>query len=257
MFTRDDREEVLRLLLDKAVAEPGVIAAALVGSGARGTTDQWSDLDLALRLSPDASLEAVVEGWTAFVYDRFAAADHLDVRADRALYRVFLLPKSLQVDLSFWNSDAFASNGEPFRLLFGDANPAVTPPLPRAEHYVGMGWLHGLHARSAIARSRPWQATYMLNGMRDQVIALACLRLGLPPHQGRGVDALPEEVVGGLSRTLITSLRRTELIRVLGELPAALLAESELVDAEVAARLRQPLDELVMSIQATVSDATD
>jgi hypothetical protein len=168
---------------------------------------------------------------------------------------VFLLPNSLQVDLSFWTSEAFASNGEAFQLLFGDANPATPSPPPSAEYYIGTGWLHGLHARSAIARRRPWQATHMLNGMRDQVTALACLRFDLPPHQGRGVDFLPEGVLHGLSTTLIRTLDRTELTRVFAELTAAFLAESELVNPHVADRLREPLAELVASSRASQPDA--
>jgi predicted nucleotidyltransferase len=257
MFTPEYRDDLLRQLLTKAAAEPEITAAALLGSGARGTTDEWSDLDLALRLSPGTEVGDAVERWSRFFYDRLDAAHHLDVRTGRALYRVFLLPNSLQVDLSFWESEAFASNGEAFQLVFGDANPATTSPLPGAEYYVGLGWLHALHARSAIARRRPWQATHMLNGMREQVTALACLRFDLPPHHGRGVDQLPEDVLRDLSPTLITTLDRTELVRVFAELTAALLAESELVDSHVADRLRRPLAELVASSRATLPDVAE
>ena len=48
-----------------------------------------------------------------------------------------------------------------------------------------MGWLYALHARSAIARGRSWQADMMLAEMRNQVIALACHRLGVNPADGR------------------------------------------------------------------------
>jgi hypothetical protein len=57
-----------------------------------------------------------------------------------------------------------------------------------------MGWLYALHARSSIARGRALQALYMINGIRDQAVSLACLRHGLPPDQGRGADDLPGNV---------------------------------------------------------------
>ena len=35
----------------------------------------------------------------------------------------------------------------------------------------------------------------MLSGMRNQVVALACLRHGLPSQQGRGADRLPADTL--------------------------------------------------------------
>lgn len=77
------------------------------------------------------------------------------------------------------------------RLLFGSAAESRGDEGLAPEHLVGLGWLYGLHARSAIARGRLWQAVLMLDGIRDQLIALKCLRHGLNPYQGRGVDQLP------------------------------------------------------------------
>jgi hypothetical protein len=53
---------------------------------------------------------------------------------------------------------------------------------------IGWAWLYGLHARSSIARARPWRAAYMISGMRDQLLALASLRHGLPAREARGSD---------------------------------------------------------------------
>ena len=52
--------------------------------------------------------------------------------------------------------------------------------------------------RSCIERHRPWQAEYWISGIRDQTLALACLRLGEPAHYAKGADALPAAVRGGL-----------------------------------------------------------
>lgn len=103
------------------------------------------------------------------------------------LYRVLLLENSLQVDLSFWPDDQFRATEPGFKIVFGEANAPTTPPVSDPERLAGMGWLYALHARSAIARGRPWQAVLMLDGIRDQIISLLCVRHGLNPHQGRGV----------------------------------------------------------------------
>ena len=78
---------------------------------------------------------------------------------------------------------------------------------------IGMAWLYALHARSGIARGRVRQAEYMISGMRDHVLALACLRHELPTVHGREFDALPSEAAAIIERSLVSSLQVHELKR--------------------------------------------
>src|ERR671935_220226 len=68
---------------------------------------------------------------------------------------------------------------------------------------IGYAWLYALHARSSLARGRLWQAEYMVSAMRDQALALACLRHGLPAREGRGIDLLPSEITAPLEEALV------------------------------------------------------
>jgi hypothetical protein len=181
------------------------------------------------------------------MYAEHGAVHHLDVWAGPALYRVFLLSNTLQVDLSFWPSRAFAASGPTFRLLFGETNDAPMSPPPSAEALVGMGWLYALHIRSSLARGRRWQAVHMLGGLRDRVVALACLRFGLPAHRGRGVDDLPPEETDLLADTLVVSLKPTDLHRAFASTTRLLLKEARHIDARLASRLTSPIEELVRS----------
>ncbi len=245
MYTPATRARLLDELIQRARQDPRIAAAAIVGSAARGEADAWSDIDLAFRLAPGHDPAAVADSWTRFLADRVGPADHLDVRSGAALYRVFLLPDSLQVDLSFWPTDRFRATSPSFRLLFGEANPANPMLAPSPNEVLGTGWLHAIHARSSIARGRPWQALQMIDTIREQVIMLACLRLGLPWREGRGVDALPREILTRLEATIVASLRTTDLVRVFSALVDLLIDEADHVDPELASRLRGPLGVLV------------
>jgi hypothetical protein len=77
-----------------------------------------------------------------------------------------------------------------------------------------VGWLYALHVRSSIARGRVWQAEYMLSGMRDQVLALMCLRHGVSAVEARGIDNLPPEATTAVAGALVRSLDAAELMRV-------------------------------------------
>ncbi len=84
----------------------------------------------------------------------------------------------------------------------------------------------------------------MISGGRDHVLALACLRHGVPAVQGRGMDNLPPEITAALTGALVCSLDISELRRALGVISEALLVEIERVDAGLANRLAGPLREL-------------
>jgi hypothetical protein len=101
-----------------------------------------------------------------------------------------------------------------------------------------MAWLHALHVRSALARGRHWQAVHMLDGMRDQVVALACLRHALPPAQGRGVDRLPRTFTDRLAGARAADARPEELRRAFAATSRMLLDELAQSAPELAARLR-------------------
>jgi predicted nucleotidyltransferase len=231
MFTVSERDQLRRDLVSTAGTDPRVIAAALTGSAAVGEEDRWSDIDLAL--SVDREVDAVVADWTALMYSR-GAVGHLDVPRGAVLFRVFLMRSTLQVDIAFWPPAEFGATGPAFRLLFGEANELPQIPQPDRAGLVGLAWLHGLHARSSIARGRGWQALYMINGMRDHVMSLRCLGEGVNAVQGRGLDDLRDP--GEFAGTLVLSTHPDELRRAFHVLTGLLL--TEITDPALAAAVR-------------------
>ncbi len=244
MFTTAEREALRAALISRAEADERIVAGALTGSGALDGLDQWSDIDLTFGIGPADGLAGVLADWTALMYAEHGAVHHMDVRAGATIYRVFLLDSTLQVDLSFGPHAEWGAAGPKFRLLFGTTGRREWMTPPGQEEVAGLGWLYALHARSSLARGRLWQAEYMISGVRDYVLSLACLRHDLPALQGRGMDDLPAEVTGPLAGALVRSLDPAELARAFGVVTQALLAEIRHADATLADRLAAPLREL-------------
>src|SRR3712207_5478635 len=136
MFTVAQRVRIRDGLVRAASEDERITAAAFVGSAAINREDQWSDIDLALRIRSDLEPEPVAQHWTEHMYAEHGAVHHLDVWAGPALYRVFLLSNTLQVDLSFWPSEAFAASGPTFRLLFGERSEEHTSELQSRQYLV-------------------------------------------------------------------------------------------------------------------------
>jgi hypothetical protein len=76
------------------------------------------------------------------------------------------------------------------------------------------------------------------------VLALACVRHGLPAVEGRGIDNLPLEVSAAMAAGLVRSLDTAELRRAFAAVTEALIVEVERADAGLAERLAIPLREL-------------
>ncbi|MEV1158057.1 hypothetical protein AB0J27_21935 [Micromonospora chokoriensis] len=74
--------------------------------------------------------------------------------------------------------------------------------------------------------------------------ALACLRLGHPTSYAKGAHLLPPEVTSPLETTLVRALNEAELTRALSAATDALIGESALADAALAARLAFVLSDL-------------
>lgn len=244
MLTEDERERLRAALVSAAKTDPNLSAAAHLGSAAIARLDAWSDIDLALCIAPEASLADVVSAWTARMYDGHDAIAHCDVRRGETLYRVFLLKSTLQVDLSFWPAAEFRPFGPKFKLIFGSANEPVSVPSPSRADSIGMAWLYALHVRSSLARGRLLQAEYMLSEMRDEMLALACLRCGVPAVQGRGFDDLPDEEKNDFLPCYPCGATQVDLHRAFQATMKALLFEIRHHDGALAHRIAAALSEV-------------
>ncbi len=230
MFTVEERDRVREHLLAKARGDERVVAAAEVGSLAVGEGDRWSDLDLTFAVAEGVSLPEILEEWTGELARELEATDLFDLPVGSTIYRVFVLPGLLQVDLSFTPAPDFHPRGPKFVLLFGEAGePAHTPP-PAAQELLGLAVHHAHRARFSIERGRSWQAEYLVDELRRLTLELACLRHGLPARYGRGLDRLPREVLEAFEETLVRSLDAVELGRALERSVELLLRESEHVE---------------------------
>jgi hypothetical protein len=241
MFDVLEREGIREQLIAHARADPDTVGAALVGSRARGEEDEWSDIDLVLQLADHADEASVVARWTTWIDAQFSTADTLDVLAGGVRYRVFLLSSSLQIDLSFFPYGQFRATEESFELIFGSPNAPSEPTPLNVDSVIGMGWLSALHARSALARGRMWQTAMMLDDLRNQIVALSCLRHGLNPWHGRDVDRLPQNEQLALQSSRATDLTLAELGRSKQTLIEQFRAEVELHDPIRARPLKEPL----------------
>ncbi len=244
MFSVGDRDRLRHRLLEMASSDPRVVAGALLGSLAHDQGDRWSDLDIMFAVPDDAPLSEVLEAWTRDLVEAFDAIRLFDLPSGPIIYRAFLLPNSLELDLSFTPASEFGAGGPKFRLLFGTAverPPHATAP---AEELFGYAVHHAFHARACIERARYWQAEYWISAVRDHALHLECLQRGLDGSYGRDFDRLPADVTEPLKDAIVRSLEPVDLRSALGSAVTGLLrASDEVID--MADKVEPQLRELV------------
>jgi predicted nucleotidyltransferase len=235
------RERVREHVLRRAEEDERIVAAALVGSLASSEGDRWSDLDFTFGVAQDTGVKEVLEDWTRELANEFGTVPLIDLERGELLYRVFLFPDWLQLDLSFTPGRTVQTSLS-FKPLFGETEEDFTPP-PDPRELFGYAVLFTRHALIATERELWWHAEYCVSEVRDLALTIACFRRELPPYYGKGYDRLPPELLQAAEDALVRSLDRDELRRALGAAVAVLLAETEDDDEHVAG-LRQQLREL-------------
>jgi hypothetical protein len=240
VFTVEQRDALRGRVLRLAEEDDRVVAGALVGSLAVDGGDRFSDVDLTFGIADEVRVAVVLEDWTRSLIDELNAVRLVDLERGPTTYRVFLLPDSLQLDLSMTPAARFRPAGPRFRLLFGETAAAdpEEPTAPAAgslfvdtpavaEAIFGWGVIFALHARACIERGRVWQAEHYVGAVRDHALSLACLREGLPPAQARTFDDLSAETRARFAHAHVGALEPETLRAALAASVLALTRESE------------------------------
>ena len=81
----------------------------------------------------------------------------------------------------------------------------------------------------------------MISGIRDNALALSCIRHGLPSIHGRGMDLLPSAAAGAFEGALVRNLDPAELSRAFRVSVQGLLDEIRREDEELADKLQTVL----------------
>ena len=243
MFTAEERDHVRDRIIELARSDPRITAGALIGSTAAGLGDRWSDIDITFGIADGISLWAVLDDVTTWFNRELGALQHWDLLFGPSIYRVFLLPSGLEVDLSVTPQHAFHPRSPRWRTLFGTVGALQPSPPVDAQYLIGQAWHLVTHSRAAIERGKPWFAEYCISELRDHTLTLMCLRLGESTAYAKGVDRLPTSVTTPVAAALVRALDEPELRRALAAATACFITELEVWDAELCAHLKPILQE--------------
>src|SRR6185312_9066113 len=243
-FTISERKQVYERVLAIAKADNRVTGGAVVGSFANNNEDELSDIDLTFGIKSGIEVAQVLQEWTESLNAVFNVIDSFDIKFATSIYRVFLFSNCLELDLSVVPEKDYGAITSNFRLLFGKANKPKISSKPDVENLIGLGWHHVLHANLAICRRKPWQAEYWISALRDHIISMKCIRLGLSSIYAKGADNISNQEIKGMESTFIKSLDLSELTVALIATSGFLISEVQHYNKKLAIKLADTFQKL-------------
>lgn len=227
LFTPQQRQHTLDRLLAALETDPRITGVIIVGSGAVGFEDDYSDIDLAVVVGAEADLTPVFREWKGRVEELFDVLHYFEtIYSPRSLLHGFLLQGFLEVDLGFVCLADLSARRARWKVAF-DRSGTIEDvmrtswkqrPQPDVQALylkrLNSIWYYITHTAVALERGRPWMALRHLEEIRNRTIELAGLREGLETRHLRQEDHMPAGLLDELAQTL-ASVASSDIARAL------------------------------------------
>ena len=226
-YTPEYRQSTLDRVLAALKADERILGVLIVGSGAIGFDDEYSDIDLCI-VCPDDQTLTIYQDWQS----RFEkllpviGCSPVTYGPNSHLYAL-LLDGFLELDAGFIGIGSLTAKRERWKVAFdrsGKIADIMTqtwesrPPTDLKWEYLrrveGI-WHHVLHVGQALIRRQPWKALHYLETIRNRTLELAGLRLGLGIDHFREIDKLPNDLLSDIRQTIPTGITEAEILHAL------------------------------------------
>lgn len=227
LYTPQRRAEIQENLLTFLQTDEQIVGVITVGSGAQGFRDSYSDVNLLIVVSDDATTYGVYSKWKTrlvALYPRIAGFEEQDTETFRY---VCLLDNYLSLDLQFTKLRRLMARHKPWHVAFDrsgklpelldKAYAAEQDAAPLREYHriVETVWQPVLKCAIALRRDETWRALYLLEYLRSQAVQLAGINHGIDTRDFADVDRLPEMFLVHLRHTIPTSTSSSAIRRAL------------------------------------------
>ena len=237
------RDAILDRLLTALQSDKRVTGLLVVGSGAEGFEDIYSDIDLCAVTTLAEDVKPASQEWGVKIREMLPMFHYLEiVRASNVYLWVFLLENFLEIDLCFLCLDDLHARRKRWKTVLDRSGRIENimqaswenRPKPNLEeayrsrlssilHYI-------IHVAIAAQREQPWRAIYELEQIRNQTIELRGLRDELETKRFRHVDQMSEDFLMCLEQTLVLSLSKVDIMRALQAATACFFREARHYD---------------------------
>ncbi len=228
LFSPEERQEVLDCILIALRTDDRIAGVLIVGSGAIGFEDSYSDIDLSVVVAAEKDVFPVFREWKEQIEKLFTVIHSFETTygPNNYLYG-FLLDGFLELDIGFlclanlfakrerWNI-AFDRSGKIENIMLSSWENRPQPDI-QADYLnrINSIWHYITHVVIALKRRQPWKSLHYLEVIRNRTVELAGLHNGLETRHFRAVHEMPDEFLAELQQTLVSSTDTAKIMRAL------------------------------------------
>lgn len=237
------REAILDCLLAALQSDTRITGLLVVGSGAEGFEDIYSDIDLCAVTTSADDVRPAFQEWGVKIREMLPVFHSFEsVRGANIYLWILLLENFLEIDLCFLCLDDLHARRNRWKTVFDRSGKIEgimqsswknrsKPNLEEIYRYrLGSIWHYISYAAVAIQRDQPWRAVYEIEQIRNQTIELHGLREELETKRFRHVDQMSEDFLKSLEQTLVLSLRSVDLMNALRAATTCFFRETQHFD---------------------------
>ena len=230
-YSENDRKNLLERVSDWLKRQESVSSVILVGSGAKGFRDRFSDIDLTVVLDNNADVDGFLSEYQAYLNSEFAVM--INHRVWGRPLAMAVLDDLLEIDISAVFLHELRAVRESWKVLFdrtGQAESVMQRTWNEriysdmSEHVDGEFngaawgfWHYLIYAALAVKRGDLWRACWEIQYVRDMIVNLTGLRSGLETKRYRDVGQFPAETLARLEKTFPAGFTQREFARALKE----------------------------------------
>ncbi|TDQ41160.1 nucleotidyltransferase domain-containing protein [Aureibacillus halotolerans] len=237
MFTESERAHTLSAYVAFAKEIDAVLGIALVGSGARGFRDSYSDIDLLTVVKEPDDVSKV----QPIVNRYFKQTQHIQFQKtytheEDIWVTCYLFGNHLGVDLGLWSLKKLRATKPHWRILFDrddilSARLTATAPQKLSpsmttfiDEALSMCWQFFRNAAVSIQRKDVIKARHDMDVLRQHVIDIICLSHGIQHDNNKVINTINDPLVKALKNTYETSFDKKGLSHALRSLETVYFA---------------------------------
>jgi predicted nucleotidyltransferase len=242
LFTPLERKSVLKKLIAGFKNDERIIGIVLVGSGAVGFKDKFSDIDIIAVADPQYPTRKVFQETVQRLRDELSIIHQFEVSfSENSFLAGCLLANCLEVDCGVVSTDELTAKKENWQVVYDrtgelevklQASWAIKEKVNPQE--VGKRfssvWHYIIQAVVSIQRRQLWRAMHNLEEIRNRGLNLVGLRYGLIVSHFRQIDELPQDELKLFEQTLVRSVTRGEIMHALQAAVDCFFREMRLIE---------------------------
>lgn len=228
MYSEIDRKSILDKLVEVCKSIDDIDGVILVGSGAEGFTDKWSDIDLSIVIFEEEKTRQALDKINKDIISTF---DIMKISYNKYEENNFLsaifLNNYLEIDIGVLSINKLVAKRKPWNILYDKSGNIAKrmdetwekrkmPSLNiEIEHSVNTVWYHIKNGVFALKREKLYRAVKEIEELRNEIVKIRALKENKVAKHFRDVDDMDKAFLQGLEETFFKEVTINELSKAL------------------------------------------